>query len=112
MTNKFTDWKTWWDGLRTNLIKCIGTTGTMWLGSNGAASIGIDWLKDVGFNWKQALGLFGVHVGIEVFTYMRDNQPKVITETMETTHITKTESGTVEQGSSKTVTVTPIETKP
>lgn len=95
---QYTDWRTWWDGLRTNIIKCIGTTGTMWLGSNGAATIGIDALKDIGLNWKQAIGLFGVQIGLEVFRYIKDNQPKVITET-ETETVTTT----------KTVTETPKE---
>lgn len=85
MTKKRIDWSSWWDGLRTNLIKCIGTAGTSWLGTNAIASIGVDYLKNMGLNLKQAGVMFLVHIGIEVFSYMRDNQPKVIVETTETT---------------------------
>ena len=98
---KFTDWGTWWDGLRSNLIKCIGTTGASWLGSNAVANIGIPGMSNLGINWKQAIGLFGVHIGIEVFAYMRDNQPKVITETIETT-LTKTTTTTPSPAQPKT----------
>lgn len=86
---RYTDWSTWWDGLRTNLIKCIGTTGTSWLGSNVIDSVGIPNMPHIGLNWEQAIGLFAVHIGLEVFTYMKNSQPKVITEEVETTIITK-----------------------
>lgn len=91
---KYTDWRTWWDGLRTNLIKCIGTTGTSWLGSNAIGAT-VPSLSMVSLNWEQALGLFAVHIGIEVFSYMKTNQPIVITET-------------VVNQSSSTTTVTPV----
>ena len=81
---KYTDWSAYWDGLRTNLIKCIGTTGTSWLGSNAIAGTGIDGLRDLGLNWQQAVGLFAVHIGLEVFTYLKNNQPVVVTETFDT----------------------------
>lgn len=108
-TKKYTDWRTWWDGLRTNLIKCVGTTGSSWLGSNAIASAGIPGLGNIGLNWKQAIGLFAVHIGIEIFAYMKTNQPQVIIETVETTHVTRTAQGGVEAGSSKTVTTTPVQ---
>lgn len=109
---KYTDWFTWWVGLRTNLVKCTGTTGLSFIGSNGIANIGIDVLKPCALNWEQALGFFGVHLALEAFQYCKDNQPKVITETCETTHITKdpTTGSVTEVGSSKTVTTTPVET--
>lgn len=106
---KLTDWASWWDGLRNNLFKCIGTTGTTWLGSNAVANIGVDSLKGIGLNWEQAIGVFGVHIGFEVFSYMRDNQPKVITITEDTSHITREQSGAVTVGTSSTTTTTPVD---
>ena len=38
---RYTDWYGWWIGLRTNLMKCIGTTGIAWLGTNGASAGGV-----------------------------------------------------------------------
>lgn len=86
---KYTDWRSWWEGLRTNLFKCIGTTGTSWLGSNAIASAGVPGLGNIGLNWKQAVGLFAVHIGLEIFSYLKDNQPKVITEETNTEIIKK-----------------------
>jgi len=86
---KYTDWSAWWDGLRTNIIKCIGTTGTSWLGSNAIANAGVDSLKDLGLNWHQAAGLFAVHILLEIFSYLKNNQPQVVTESFDTTVTTK-----------------------
>ena len=109
MVKKVTDWSSWFQGLRKNLFKCIGTTGSSWLGSNAIASAGIPGLGNIGLNWKQAIGLFGVHIGIEVFAYMKNVQPQVITETTETTHVVRDPLlGTIETGTSKTTTTTPI----
>ena len=106
---KYTDWSGWWDGLRTNLIKCIGTTGTSWLGSNAIATAGIPGLSNIGLNWKQAIGLFAVHIGIEVFAYMKNNQPQVITQTVDTTFASKNPmTGAEVKQSSTTTTVTPV----
>ena len=104
---KYTDWASWWDGLRTNLIKCIGTTGIAWLGTNAASGIGI---PVVGITWKQALCFFGVHIGFEVFSYFQKVQPAVIVETTETEHESRDplSGGVTEVGSSKTTTTTPI----
>ena len=74
---RYTDWQGWWIGLRTNLLKCIGTTGSAWLGSNGLAATGIPGTTGLGINWEQALGFFGVHIAIEIFAYLKTNQPKV-----------------------------------
>jgi hypothetical protein len=103
---RYTDWVTWWDGLRTNLIKCIGTTGIAYLGTNAIQGIGA---AGYGISWKQALGFFGVHIAFEVFGYMQKVQPQVITETTDTTHVSKSPDGSVEIGSSKTVTTTPVD---
>jgi len=86
MTRKYTDWRGWWDGLRTNLFKCIGTTGLAYLGTNAVQGMGA---TGVGLNWKQAGAFFGVHIAFEIFGYMQKVQPAVITETTDTTVVTK-----------------------
>lgn len=93
-TKRYTDWNSWLIGLRTNLIKCIGTTGTSWLGSNAIAAAGIPGLTNLGLNWKQALGLFAVHIGMETFAYMKANQPAVISEEVTTISTTTTKTQT------------------
>lgn len=107
--HKYTDWRSWWDGLRTNLIKCIGTTGIAFIGSNGLANVGIPALQSIGLNWEQAVGFFGVHIAWEVFSYMKENQPKVIVEDVQTSFTSKNPETGVEitQASKKTV-VTPV----
>ena len=103
---KYTDWRTWFDGLRKNLFKCIGTTGVSWLGTNAASGCG---LPINGISWKQALTMFGVHVGFEIFTYMRDVQPPEVTETVETAYTSKAPDGATITQASKTVTTTPVD---
>ena len=105
---KYTDWRSWWQGLQTNLIKCIGTTGTAWLGSNAVASTGIPFASNIGMNYKQAIGLFAVHIGIEVFAYMKNVQPQVITETVETATKVSSPDGSEVSQSSKITTTTPV----
>jgi len=104
-TRKYTDWRSWWDGLRTNLLKCIGTTGLAYLGTNAVQGMGA---PGVGLNWKQAGAFFGVHIAFEVFGYMQKVQPEVITETIDTAHFTKDAAGNVSGGTSQTVTTTPV----
>ncbi len=86
---RYTNWQDYWYGLRTNIFKCIGTTGTTWLGSNGLASSGIPGTADMALNWHQAVAMFAVHIGLEVFTYMKNKQPEVVTEEVGTTFTTK-----------------------
>jgi len=83
---RFTDWQGWWIGLRQNLLKCIGTTGTAWLGTNAISSMGV---PIAGINWKQAIAMFAVHIGFEVFSYLKDNQPKVTEVNEETQTFTR-----------------------
>lgn len=77
--------------------------------------MGIPGLEDIGLNWKQAVGTtiasFVIRVFFAAATYVaKKPDPDVITETIETTHLTKNElTGTVESGSSKTTTTTPVE---
>ena len=106
MKKKYTDWRSWFDGLRKNLFKCIGTTGTAWLGTNAASGCG---LPINGISWKQAATMFGVHIAIEVFTYLRDVQPAEIVETVEDNFKAQASDGSTVEKSSKTVTTTPID---
>lgn len=106
---KYTDWSTWWDGLRTNLIKCAGTTGTSWLGSIAVDGIHIPGMPHIGLDWRQAVGLFSVHLGSEIFSYMKNVQPKVVIENVQTQHLIMGEDGKVKEiGSSQTITTTPV----
>lgn len=109
---KYTDWRTWWDGLRTNLMKCLGTTGSAWLITNGVSATGIPGTAVLAIAWQSALAFFLCHLAKEVFDYMAKNQPVVITEEVETTHFAKDAAGNVSGGSSKTTTTTPVETTP
>ena len=102
---KYTDWRSWLQGLQTNIIKCIGTTGTAWLGTNAASAAGV---PIVGITWKQALAMFGVHIGFEVFTYMKNVQPQAITETTESAMKATSADGSEVSQSVKTVTTTPV----
>lgn len=104
---KYTDWRGWWDGLRSNFMKCLGTTGTAYLATNGIANT--SGAQGIAIDWKQALLYFGVHLGLEVFGYLKQNQPKVIEEIVEDT-MTASNSKTGEQISqtTKTTTTTPL----
>jgi len=106
---KITNWGEWWIGLRQNIIKCIGTTGTAWLGTNAASAAGV---PVAGINWEQALAMFGVHIAFEVFSYLKENQPKVIEQEVNTTFTAMRADGTTVQQSSKTVTTTPVPEEP
>ncbi len=86
---KFTNWPDYWYGLRANLFKCIGTTGTAWLGTSGLSASGIPGTQGMAMDWRQALGMFAVHIGLEVFTYMKNKQPEVVTQEVDTTIISK-----------------------
>ena len=86
---KYTDWYNYWLPLRQNIIKCIGTTGTAWLGSNGLSQTGIPGTSGIGLDWRQACGLFAIHIAFEVFSYMQKVQPEIIEKNEDTVQITK-----------------------
>jgi hypothetical protein len=86
---RYTNWADYWVGLRTNLFKCVGTAGTAWLGTVGLSASGIPGTQGMALDWRQVLGMFGVHIGLEIFTYMKNKQPEVVTEEVETTISTK-----------------------
>ena len=112
------DWSDWWDGLRSKAMKAgaesIGTNFTALLATNGVASMGIPGLSGVGMGWKTAIATcciqFVLRTGVAAAQYVANKpDPDVITETVETVHITRDQiSGAVETGSSKTVTTTPV----
>ena len=101
----YTDWGNWLTGLRQNIFKCVGTTGVAWLGTNAASAAGI---PIVGITWKQAGAMFAVHIGFEVFTYMKNVPPAIITETVETTLTAKSSDGSTVTHDVKTTTTTPV----
>lgn len=107
-TQQYTDWRSWWDGLRTNLFKCVGTAAGTWLTTNALASTGV--MK--GIDWEQMIGFFVGQMALEIFLYMKTTQPTVVTETVDTTFTAKTPSGgTVVQSSTTTTPVPPAESK-
>ena len=83
---KYTDWKGYWLGLRQNLIKCIGTTGTAWGSTCLAAGAG---MPVQAIDWKQAASMFGIHCAIEIFAYLKAQQPLVVEVNEDTVQITK-----------------------
>lgn len=88
---KFKDWRGWFEGLRKNIFKCIGTTGTSWLGSNGLEQVGI---HGIGLNLEQAGGLFVVHILFEIFSYLKDKpDADVIEVSTETEIVSKSDMG-------------------
>lgn len=115
------DWSGWLAGLRSKALKAgaesIVTNITAMLGTNGVAAMGIPHLTDIGMSWKTAVATmliqFTLRTVLAAAMYVEAKpDPDVITETVETQHITKDSvSGVTEVGSSKTTTTTPIETK-
>lgn len=104
MSKKYTDWGGYWIGLRQNLIKCIGTTGTAWLGTNVAAVSGV---PIPAIDWKQAAAMFGVHIAIEVFTYLKNVEPKIVTVEETSMTNTKPDGSAVQQTTNVTTIITP-----
>ena len=113
---RYTDWQSWWDGLRTNMMKAgatsIATNLSVLASTNVVSSFQIPGLGGVGENWKTFLvGLcaqFVLHTVSAAAVYIQANQPQVITETIDTTHITKSPDGSVTAGSSSVTTTTPV----
>jgi len=119
-TIKHKDWSGWWDGVRSKMMKAgaeaLSTNLTALLGTNGVDALNIPGLDGIGMSWKTAVATMLIQFVLRSAKagsdYIRDNpDPAVITETVETTHITKDSVGTTEIGSSKTTTTTPVETK-
>jgi len=118
MIRKLQDWRGWRDGLRSKAMKAgaesITTNLGALMGTNAVANMGIEALKDMGMNWKTFLFTMALQFTIRVVfaaaQYVAAKpDPDVITETVETTHFSKDEAGTVSGGSSKTITTTPVE---
>jgi len=106
---KYTDWRGWWDGLRTNLMKCLGTTGTAYLATNGIANI--SGAAGIAIDLKQASLFFATHLGMEIFSYMKQYQPRVIEEIIEDTLTSKSAAGAEISQKTKTTTFTTAESK-
>ena len=104
MSKKYTDWGGYWIGLRQNLMKCIGTTGTAWLGTNMAAVSGVP-IPPI--DWKQACAMFGVHLAFEIFTYLKNVEPKIIVTDETSVTNTAADGSSVQQTTQIKTTVTP-----
>lgn len=116
-TKQMRDWKGWLDGLRTNVLKAgatsIVTNLSVLASTNTVAAMGIPSLRDAGENWKTFLiGLvaqFIIHSLYAAALYVQSNpDAPMITQTVDTTFISKAADGSgVTQSSTKTTT-TPV----
>lgn len=97
-TKKYTDWRSWWDGLRSCMIRAgataIVTQLTAMGGTNAVASMNIPGLEDIALKWKTALAALVIQFCFHVFTsaakYIQDNQPQVVIISTDTVTISKT----------------------
>lgn len=121
-TRTFRDWPSWRDGLRSCMMRAGATAVVTQLtalgGTNAIASMQIPGLTDIGLHWKTALVSlvvqFVFHSVFAAASYIQNNpDPKVITETVETTFNSKnpTTGAVISQGS-KITTVTPVAAAP
>ena len=114
---KITDWRGWWDGMRSKAFKAGAESITTSLGAlvttNAAVGLKVPGLSDIGMGWKTAIATmliqFTLRVVFAAAQYVANKpDPDVITETVETSHFTKdADTGAVSAGTSKTVTTTP-----
>lgn len=99
---KIKDWSSWWDGLRTSMVKAgatsLVTNLTVFMTTNAVNSMGIPGLGGSGENWKTlCIGLvaqFGLHTLFAAAQYVQANpDAPVIVEQVDTSFSTKTASG-------------------
>ncbi|MDE2100609.1 MAG: hypothetical protein KGL39_25420 [Patescibacteria group bacterium] len=99
MTQKYKDWGTWWDGLRTASLKAgatsIVTNLSVLVTTNTVSSLNIPYIQNVGENWKTfCIGLlfqFMLHTVYAAAKYVMDKpDADVVTVTTETTISQKT----------------------
>ncbi|HWH79141.1 MAG TPA: hypothetical protein VNT76_17285 [Candidatus Binatus sp.] len=84
---KFKDWSSWWDGLRSVIMRtgatAILTQLTTLVGTNSVANMKIPGLADIGIGWKTALASLGIqfviHTAIAAAKYVQDKpDPDII----------------------------------
>lgn len=117
-TRNIKDWASWRDGLRSCVMRAGATAVVTQLtalgGTNAVASMQIPGLGDIALHWKTALVSliiqFCFHSAFAAFSYIQQNpDPKVITETVDTTYQSKTVDGKTVLQASKTTTTTPVD---
>ena len=118
-TKKITDWRGWLEGMRSKAFKAGAESLTTNLGAlfttNGLANMKVPGLEGIGMGWKTAIATcliqFALRTGVAAAQYVAAKpDPDVITETVETVHVTRDQvTGSVETGTSKTVTTTPVD---
>ena len=95
---QYTDWRGWWDGMRSKAMKAgaeaITTQLGAWFTTNAVATLPVDALHGVGLNYKTAL-------------YVQQKpDPDVVT--IDTTFTKQTPDGTtIKQSSSTTISAAP-----
>lgn len=120
-TKQYRDWSTWWDGLRTSMVKAgatsIVTNLTVLVSSNTVNSFGIPGMQNSGESLKTFLigliGQFLLHTAFAAAQYVQSNpNAKLITQQVDTTFTSKNPvTGSEVKQSSTTITTTPVAEK-
>lgn len=106
-TKKYTDWRSWFDGLVDASVPAGATAVITILTTNGLDNLG---LHGVGESWKTALAQIGVQMAVGAANYVKNKpRPDVIVETTETSFVQKSSDGTQTSQGSKITTTTPVE---
>lgn len=117
-TKKITDWRGWLEGMRSKAFKAGAESLTTNIGAlfttNGLANMKVPGLEGIGMGWKTAIATcliqFSLRVIFAAAQYVANKpDPDVITEILDTTHISRNpDTGSVEVGMSTTVKTTPL----
>ena len=114
------DWSSWWDGLRTSMMKAgatsVTTNLTVFMTTNGVSSLNIPGMTNTGEGWRTALialvAQFLLHTIYAAALYVQNN-PDAQTITIDTTFTSKNQKTGVEvTQASTTTTTTPVDKTP
>jgi hypothetical protein len=112
---KLTDWRGWWDGLRSKAMKAGGESLSTGIGAllttNGLAGMKVPGCEDIGMGWKTALismfVQFALRVALAAAQYVAA-KPDPDTITVDTTFTSRSADGSsVNQSSSTTISTPP-----
>ncbi len=89
-TRKYTDWRSWYEGIVDSAVPAGATCFLTLVGTNGAAHMFGGIFADVGMTWKQALAQIGVHMAIATAKYVSVKpRPVVVVEDFKTEMVEK-----------------------
>ncbi len=113
-TRTYKDWSSWRDGLRSCVMRAAATSVVTQFTAMGGTNLlsTIPGCAGVALQWKQAGILlviqFVYHSVFAAASYIQNNpDPKIVTETVETTFQSKSPDGTTVSQGSKITTTTP-----